>query len=399
LSVLISVDEALQRFLDALPPAPASPPEEVPLADALGRITAAEVRSPQDVPPFDRSAMDGFAVRRADAAAGARLRLVGAVAMGRLAEVTVGAGECAAIPTGGMIPAGADAVVPIEEAERSGDVVQVRVAPAPGANVVARGGDVATGGVVVPAGHRLRPPDLGALAGVGRTRVAVRRRLRVAVLSSGDEIVPADADPAPGRIRDMNGWSLGACLLRDGCEPVAMGIVADEIEAVRRRLAAALAAADAVLVSGGSSVGERDFIPAVLGGLGSPGVVVHGVAAKPGMPTGLAVLGDRVAAALPGNPVSALVMYELLVRPALLRLAGELRPAPSGWTEARMAVAVRAPQKRDFYCTVRLEGGLAQPVEGGSNFLRLLTAADGMVRIGRGETLAAGSDVRVRLFS
>jgi molybdopterin molybdotransferase len=395
---LLTIDEARRRFLAALPPA-APDTEEVDLAAALGRVTAEAVASAADVPPFDRSTVDGWAVRSADARPGARLRLAGEVRMGRPAGVSVAPGTCVAIPTGGMMPAGADAVLMVEDSvEAEPGWIEARAGVAPGRNVVRRGDDVRAGGPLLPAGRRLRPADLGALAGVGRTRVRVFRRPRVGVLSSGDEVVPADRQPAPGQVRDMNAASLQAALARDGCEPLALGIVADAADAVRRELTSALRLCDAVLVSGGSSVGERDHIPAVLDELGRPGLLFHGVAVKPGKPTGAAVVGGKVAVSLPGHPVSALLMYELLVRDALRRLGGEADPPPRAGVAATLAEDVAAPGQRDFYCRVRLDAGRAVPVEGGSALLTTMVRADGLLRVPRGERRAAGERVWVEVL-
>jgi molybdopterin molybdotransferase len=396
--MLPSVEQARERFLEVLPEAPPEV-EDVPLAEAVGRVTAEGVRAGEDVPGFDRSVMDGFAVRAENAVAGARLRLVGSVRMGEPARVAVGPGECAAVPTGGMIPEGADAVVPLEEARVADGQVEVLEAASVGRHLVRRGEDVRRGAVLVPAGRRLRPADVGALAAVGCTVVRVRRRLRVAVVSTGDELVPAASAPGPGQVRDSNGWSLAAALRRDGFVPVPLGIVPDRRELLLRRFTEALAEADVLLVSGGSSVGDRDYIPDVLDAMGTPGVLVRGIAVKPGKPTALAVLGGKVAVALPGHPVSALVIYEVVVRPALLRLAGEARPAPPAFVSATLGAPVSAPRERDFLCRVRLEGDVAMPVEGGSALLTTMVQADGLLFVRRGERRRTGERVEVRLLA
>lgn len=394
----MTVEEAWERFQAALPPG-VDAVEEIALEAALGRVTALAVESGSDVPPFDRSTVDGFALGAADARPGARLRVAGEVRMGRPCGVAVERGSCVAIPTGGMLPTGADAVLMVEDSRvvEPGWIEATREL-APGRNVVRRGDDVRAGAQLLPAGRRLRAADVGVLAGIGQTRVRVFRRPRVAVLSSGDEVVEPGVQPRPGQVRDMNGHALAASLLRDGCQPLACGIVADRREAVAAALRQALADCDAVLVSGGSSVGERDYIPAALDALGRPGLLFHGIAVKPGKPTGVAVVDAKVAVSLPGHPVSALVMYELLVRPALRRLAGESCPAPRPAVAARLTADVAAPPRRDFYCRVALEGDQASPVEGGSALLTTMVRADGLLRVPAGECRRAGETVRVELL-
>jgi molybdopterin molybdotransferase len=390
-----SLEEAQAAFWGALPP-PVAERETVALADALGRVLADDARAPDDVPAFRRATMDGYAVV---AGAGVRHRVVGEVRMGAPAPRAVAPGECLAIPTGGMVPEGADAVVPVEHVRRDGDWIEVAPPPQPGANVVLPGEDVRAGEVVVPAGQRLRPPDLGALAAVGLTELAVLRRPRVAVVSTGDEVVPVAVAPPPGKVRDSNAVSLAACVRRDGGEALPAGIVADEPAEVARRLRQALDGADLLLVSGGSSVGERDFVPRTLAAMGAPGLLVHGVRLKPGKPTALAVLGGKVAAALPGHPVSALVVYELLVRPALRYLGGDAAwRAPAGGVYAELAAPVAAPADRDFFCRVRLAAGRAEPLSGGSSLLSTLVRADGMLRVRQGTRLPAGERVWVDLL-
>jgi molybdopterin molybdotransferase len=389
-----TVEEAQRIFWDALPEPPLRQ-ETVPLQDALGRVLAADQRADADVPSFRRSTMDGFAV---PAGAATRLRVVGEIRMGHPAPAPVRAGECVAIPTGGMLPEGAAAVVPVEHVRRDGEWIEVTQPARAGDNVVDPGEDVRAGEVVVPAGQRLRPADLSALASVGIGRVPVLARPRVAILSTGDELVPLGSAPAPGQVRESNAVGLAACVARDGGAPAPGGIVRDDADEVRLRLRSALEAADLLLVSGGSSVGERDFVPATLAALGQPGMLVHGVALKPGKPTGLFVLDGRVAVALPGHPVSALVVYELFVRPALLRLGGDRGwQAPRAWVEAELAEPVSAPRDREFYCRVRLEGGRAVPLSGGSSLLSTLVHANGLLRVPQGTRHDRGERVRVEL--
>jgi molybdopterin molybdotransferase len=389
-----TVEEAQRIFWSALPQ-PALAREIVPLADALGRVLAEDQRAKADVPAFRRSTMDGFAV---PANAAARLRVVGEVRMGHPAPSPVRAGECVAIPTGGMLPEGAVAVVPIEHVRREGELIEISQPASAGENVVDPGEDVRRGEVVVPAGRRLRPADVSALASVGIERVPALARPRVAILSTGDELVGAGQEPAPGQVRESNAAGLYACVLRDGGAPVPCGIVRDDADEVRLRLRSALESGDLLLVSGGSSVGERDFVPAALAAMGRPGMLLHGVALKPGKPTGFFVLDGRVAVSLPGHPVSALVVYELFVRPALLRLGGDAAwQMPRGFVEAELTEAVSAPRDRDFYCRVRVEGGRAVPMAGGSSLLSSLVHGSGLLRVPQGTRHNSGDRVRVEI--
>lgn len=389
------VEEAQRIFWQALPP-PGAAREDLPLAGALGRVLASDTRAGADVPAFRRSTMDGFAV---PPGAATRLRVTGEVRMGHPAPGEVQAGECVAIPTGGMVPAGADSVVPIEDVRREGDSIQIVRSPRPGANVVEPGEDVRSGAVVVPAGQRLRPADLSALASVGVTRVTVYGQPRVAVLSTGDELVAPGAELRPGEVRESNAVGLCAAVARDGGEPLPRGIVRDDADLVRRALRSALDQADVLLVSGGSSVGERDFVPQTLAAMGQPGLLVHGVALKPGRPTGLFVLDGKAAVALPGHPVSALVVYELFVRRAVLRLGGDAAwQAPAGGVYATLREAVAAPASRDFYCRVHLAGGEAVPLSGGSSLLSTLVHANGLLRVPAGTRDEKGASVWVELL-
>ncbi|MBX5475668.1 MAG: molybdopterin molybdotransferase MoeA, partial [Clostridia bacterium] len=270
-------EEALARLLghpafeEAVAAAAAGEPEEVSLEAALGRVLARDVAAPHDVPPFPRAHMDGFAVRAADCEGASRerpvrLRLASGVAMGRVAE-PLPAGAAAPIPTGGMLPEAADAVVPIEQAEAGEGEVRVFAPVARGQHVTPRGADVRAGERLLPAGRRLRPYDVAALAAVGRLRVPVRRRPRIAILPTGDELVAADREPAPGQIREFNSWGLAAAAARDGAAARVLSPAPDDPDALAEALAQAIHEHDAALIIGGSSVGGRDWTAATIGRL------------------------------------------------------------------------------------------------------------------------------------
>lgn len=402
---LPTVAEARERILRAAGRPPLAT-EEVPLTEALGRVLAKPVYAPEDVPGFHRSTVDGYAVQSRDLRGiepdrPARLRVVGRVLAGHPADVAVEPGQAVAVPTGGMLPPGADCVVMFEHTTREGPWLWVHRFAGPGDNVIARGEDAAAGLALLAPGRRLGPADLGALAGAGVMRVTVTRGPRVALLLTGDEVVPPDRTPGPGQIRDINGVALAASLRQDGAEPLAPAHVPDEPDAFRRALREALAAADLVLISGGSSVGERDLTAQLAEELEPPGVILHGIALKPGKPTLFAMAGRRPVFGLPGNPVSALVVYRLLVRPLLQRWLGlEPQPGPGPRIRARLETALRRPPDREEYVPVALfwRGGEygARPQPRKSGLITALTGAQGLVHLPREcEGLPAGAEVEV----
>ncbi len=406
-TTLLSPAEARARYLAALSPAPLGT-ETVPLDQALDRVLAADLVAGEDLPPFDRSTVDGFAVRATDVEQGgesapARLRLVGEVRMGDATALRLGAGETVRVPTGGMLPAGADAVVIQERTRVLGEVVEVHRPVRPGENMISRGEDVRAGDTVLRAGRRLRPQDLGILAGLGHARVAVRLRPTVAIISSGDEIVPPDRPAGPGQIRDMNTFSLGGLVRHAGGIPVPFPILPDDLATVHGALRRAVEAHDIVLISGGSSVGEHDVVVDAIRALGPPGIVVHGVAIRPGKPTVLAVAGSRPVVGLPGNPVSAMVIFDVFVRPVLAALLSITeRRRPSAQVRARAGRAIAAPTEREDHVRVALEardGDLwAHPLPAKSGLLTSMVRADGIVVIPPGGRIAEGETVEVDLL-
>jgi molybdopterin molybdotransferase len=389
--------------------APAPRVERLATADALGRVLADALASPEDLPAFARSTMDGFAVRAADtygASEGlpAYLAVRGEILMGRAPAAGVAPGEALRIATGGMMPAGADAVVMVEHTQEVDALTIEVVRPvAPGENVIRAGEDVKTGAPLLPRGHVLRPQDLGGLLALGITEVAVAARLQVGIIGSGDEIVPPDRAPGPGQVRDINSYTLAALVRRAGHDPVLFGIAPDIADALERLARDALARCDAVILSAGSSVSTRDMAAQAIDALGKPGVLVHGVSLKPGKPTILAVAGGKPVFGLPGNPVSCMVTFDLFVAPALDALGGaparRARPAIG----ARLTRNVASSAGREDYVPVRLvtrdDGLWADPVFGKSNLIYTLVHADGLVRIGLDKGgLARGEHVDVRVF-
>ncbi len=377
--------------------------EHVPLAAALRRVPAGEVTAPAPLPGFARSTVDGFAVRAADTYGASDglpsyLDLLGAVRMGAEPTVPVRPGGCVAIPTGAVLPAGADAVVMVEyTAETMPGTIEVTRPVAPGGGIVRADEDGAAGGVRVPAGRPLRAPDLGLLAAAGVTTVAVRARPRVAIISTGDEVVPPDtAVLAPGQVRDATASALAGLVADAGGVPVQAGIVADEPGALKNRLAEVLPDSDRVVVSAGSSVGARDETAGAVAAIGD--VWCHGIAIKPGKPTLLAECAGVPLVGLPGNPLSALVVFGQVGVPLVWRLAGCDSPPPEPSTRARLSRDLPSAAGRLDVVQVRLRDGVAEPLFGPSALLSVLTRADGYVIVPEPATgLDAGAEVEVVL--
>ncbi|MBS1848544.1 MAG: molybdopterin molybdotransferase MoeA [Actinobacteria bacterium] len=379
-------------------------PTDVPIAESLGRVLAAEVVAPRDVPPFAASAMDGFALRAEDTIGGsARLSIVGASGAGRPATVAVGPGEAVAIATGGALPVGADSVCPIEAATLAGDTVEVHPVIERGAYVRGVGDDTAAGLVVFTAGSVVGPAHVGVMAGLGVESVSVHPAPRVGVLATGDELVVAPEVPGPGQIHDANRPALLAAVRTAHGIPVDLGIVGDDEAALEAALADAATRCDVVLTSGGVSVGTADHAKAVLTRLAPESVEWLEVRIQPGKPFGFAVLeGSGVPVlCLPGNPVSALVSFELLVRPALARRGGRPGRAPrtevavaaeafGPWDDGKLhVVRVVACGDTDEQLRVCSAGGQ------GSHQLRVTAGANGFALIPHGRAVGVGDPVDV----
>jgi molybdopterin molybdotransferase len=347
---VIPVGEALARVCAA---APVLGAERVPLAAALGRVAAEDVASTRAVPGAANSAMDGYAVRAADLAnAPVRLRIAAVEPAGVVVETPLAPGTAVKLFTGSVIPPGADTVVRIEDAEERDGGVTVHAGHAPGANIRGAGEDIAPGQVVQRAGTVLGPADIGVLASIGRATVVVHQRPRVAILSTGTELVELDEAPGPGQVVNSNAYTLAAACREAGADPVTFPIVRDRPEEVRARLAEALAA-DAVLTSGGVSVGDLDFVKAALDAEGVEQLFWR-VAQKPGKPLAVGRRGRTIVFGLPGNPVSALVCFYLYVRPALRRMQGHARLHLPVVT-AELTAPVRKAKALTEFVRVRLE--------------------------------------------
>ena len=395
-----TVGEALAGFR----PAHRTPVEDVPLAEALHRVPAAGVPAPTPLPGFARSTVDGCAVRAADTYGASEglpsyLDLVGAVAMGRTPEVAVRPGTAVAMPTGGALPDGADAVVMVEfTAETMPGTIEVTRPVAPGGGIVRADEDVAAGAALVLAGRPLRAPDLGLLAAAGVTTVAVHARPRVVILSTGDEVVPPDTPGLrPGQVRDATASALAGLVRDAGGAPALGGIVSDDPGALEKRLRDVLPEADLVVVSAGSSVGARDETAGAVAAIGE--VWCHGLSIKPGKPTLLADCAGVPLVGLPGNPLSALVVFRLVGVPLVWRLAGCEVPPPEPSTRARLARDLPSAAGRLDVVQVAVRDGLAEPIFGPSALLSVLTRADGHLVVPEPATgLDAGTEVEVMLY-
>ena len=392
---------------------------------ALGRVLASDVSAPHPLPEFPRSTVDGYAVRAADTfGAGeslpAYLTLVGEIPMGAPANLTLESAQCALIHTGGMLPDGTDAVVMLEytqqiaqTSEVSKDLgglrlpeIEISRAVAVGENVIQIGEDVRTGQVVLPRGTLIHDAEIGGLMALGIVSVRVARKPRVGLISSGDEVVEPNQPAGPGKVRDINSYTLAALVTRGGGEPVRYGIVQDDFSALQAMARKALKECDAVVITAGSSASTRDMTADVIRTLGAPGVLVHGINTRPGKPTILGAAEGKAVIGLPGNPVSALVNGFLFVVPVIEKLLGAL-PRPRATIMARLTVNLASQAGREDWWPVKLIVNRqseivnydAEPIFGKSNLIFTLAAADGLLRIPPDATgLSAGEVVEVMLM-
>jgi len=381
--------------------------ETVPLAAALRRVPAGPVTAPHPLPGFARSTVDGYAVRAADTYGVSEglpgyLTVTGAVRMGAEPDTAVVPGTAVAMPTGGVIPPGADAVVMVEyTAEAMPGTIEVVRPVAPGEGIVRADEDAAPGAEIVPGGRPLRPQDLGMLAAAGVTSVAVHGKPVVTIFSTGDEVVPpGTAELKPGQVRDATATALAALVADAGGEPAFGGIVPDDPGVLEEALRGALPASDLLVISAGSSVGARDETAIAVARLGPPGIWCHGLAIKPGKPTLLAECGGVPVIGLPGNPRSALVVFRLVGMPVVRLVGGCLAPPPEPSTRARLSRDLASATGRLDIVQVRVDAGVAAPVFGLSALLSVLTEADGYIVIPEEATgLDAGSEVDVILYA
>lgn len=370
--------------------------EKLSLENSLGRILAENIYSPVDLPPFSRSTVDGYAVRAADTAGASAsmptyFEIAGSIEMGETTELKLKSGQAAAIPTGGMLPEGADAVLMIEDTEKIEEkTIESFKALAAGQNLVQQAEDIAQGELLFKKGHKIMARDIGALAGLGITEFKGTARARVSVISTGDELIPAEAEARTGQIRDINSYSLSSYLNKIGAAAKKVGIIEDKFESLKEAVKNELKQ-DLVLISGGSSVGIKDMTIDLLNSLGEPGVLLHGLAIKPGKPTILAIIEDTIVMGLPGHPASAWTVNNVLVSEIVRVLNGEKKAAEIGSQDnkylikAELTRSLVSDKGREEYIPVRIQRKndklLAEPLLGKSSLITNLAYGDAVLKV------------------
>jgi len=383
--------------------------EEITTETALGRVTAEPIFSPYPLPSFSRSAVDGYAVRAQDTFGAsdslpAYLHLMGEIPMGAEPRFTIGPAECCLVHTGGMLPVGSDSVIMLEQTQIVSDYeVEILRSVATNENVLLIGEDVKEGELVIPAGFRLRPAEIGGLMALGLITVHVIKKPIVGIISTGDEIVIPSEQLTPGKVHDINSYSLSALVEDTGALPVRYGIVPDKLETLQSIAEQALQECDLVVITAGSSASSRDLTAEVINRLGKPGVLVHGVNIRPGKPTIMAVCEGKPVIGLPGNPVSAIVIASLFLVPTIKFLLGSIDSKPNPYIEAKLTVNIPSQTGREDWIPVEIiqteEGIFANPLFSKSNLIFSLTRADGLVSIPSASTgLDAGAMVHIYLM-
>lgn len=399
------------RAFDDLRPhiSPVTERQTIPAISALGRVIADEIRSPEDLPAFPKSTMDGFSVRARDTFGAseslpAMLEVVADIPTGTGPHAVLDIGEAAVAYTGGMLAHDANAVVMIERTQPADETsIEVLRPVAPGENVIQPGEDVRAGDILFSPGHTIRAQDIGGLLALGITEVPVLRRPKVAIVSTGDELVPPNVQPPPGKIRDINTYTIAARVAQCGADPVIVGLAPDEYEPQLQAARDGVRTVDALVFSAGSSLSTRDMTADVFNQLGEPGVLLHGISIKPGKPTIVAVADRKPLFGLPGNPVSALVVFDLLVAPTIHLLSGASDPPAASAVDAILTADIPSESGREDYIPVTLSdsNGIlsATPVFGKSNLIYTLINSDGLIQVpAHSGGLYAGEEVSVRLY-
>ena len=406
---LLTFEEAKKTIDDNFKPAQIGD-EDVALLEAYNRVLKTDVVSNLDIPPFNRSTVDGYAVKAedtfgADENQPVTLNLSGMINVGEQPKIVLGKGEAVEIVTGAPLPEGADAVIMLEDTERANEQLQFFVPATSGMNVMKKGSDIKNGEIVLHAGQVLGASEIGVLAALGLTKARCSKPPIVAVLSTGGEVTEPGKPLPMGKIYDINAFSLSTAIIESGAKPVYYGVVPDDKAALTKALTSALTSADVVITSGGVSVGPRDYTPQIVDSLGKPGMVVYGIAVKPGKPTSVAFAKNKPIFSLPGHPTAALLMFYLLARPIIQRLSGR---APSDIRSIRAYAGARmfsAKGRRTFVMVqlvldtekMRL---VAEPVEGGaSGAITTLAEADGFVEVSENQQFVdKDEEVLVKLF-
>jgi putative molybdopterin biosynthesis protein len=405
---LLSFDEAKEVIEGQLKAKPLGV-EEIPLLESSNRVLAENITANLDIPPFNRSAVDGYAVRAEDTFGAEEnrpvlLKVSGTVNIGELPETTVTKGQAAEIVTGAPIPEGADAVVMIEHTSRKGDEVTVFGAAGRDENIMKAGADIKKGETILRKGQLLGSREIGVLAALGKAKARVYAVPRIAVLSTGPEITEPGMKLPPGKIYDINAYSLSTAVLESGGRPVYLGVFPDNLDELRTALRRALVSSDMVVTSGGVSVGPKDIVPKTLSMLGEPGIILSGIAIKPGKPTTVASVAGKLVFSLPGHPTSALLTFQLFVRPLIQVMSGRKAEKP---IEVKAFASMRMfPAKgRRTFIMVKLrqekpKGLIAEPIPTAlSGAITTLAKADGFVEIAEDvQFIDAGEPVTVQLF-
>ncbi len=385
--------------------------EKTPMEASLHRVLAEDIISPVNLPEFPRSIVDGFALKAKDTYGSSEknaglVRVVGEIRMGQLSDVEVRDGEAVKVATGGMVPKGADAVEMVEYTERVDDqTIHVFKTLSPLENVIQKGEDIQAGERLLQRGRRIRPQDMGLLAGIGRREVPVFLRPRVGIISSGDEIIPIEEPAHPGQIRDINRYTISSMAAETGAIPIFLGIVQDRFDAIKEKLEQGFEESDMVVITGGSSVGTLDLTIDVLQSFAGSELIAHGVSVRPGKPTLIADIDGKPFVGLPGHPVSAMVVFHLFGRPILNILSGlsQEEALRQRKTRARATRNIPSVAGREDYVRVSLqekEGTLwAHPLFGKSGAIAHLVQADGLLKIGiHEEGLDEGEEAEVVLL-
>jgi len=408
-SKLLNIDDVLEKFF-SYGVVHRIQAEEVPIVSSVGRVLASNLVTNIDLPPYDRSAVDGFALKAEDTLRSSEsnpvsLKIVDTVEIGTTPKVPIRRLEAVRISTGAPRPVGADAVVMIEHAEQKKDQVKIFNPISAWKNMIKKGEDVKVGDLLLEEGSDIMPQDVGMLSALSLSSIKVVRKPRVAVLSVGDELLKESSEQAYGKTVDINRPAIISSLLQDGCEPLDLGIVGDDFGIVEAKVTGALGKNDMLLVGGGTSVGSKDIVPDVLDSLGEPGIVAHGLAIRPGKPAGLAILNKKPVVLLPGYPVAALITYSIIARPIILRLLGNENIRNNGdIVNARLTRTIdSSPGIREFVrVTIRAKssGFSAEPVTAsGASILSSMVRSNGIFVVPENtESIRQNELVEVRLI-
>ena len=405
---LLSVEDALEKLQEHYVPKPLGS-EAITVDKSIGRVLSEDIVSTVDVPGFDGATMDGFAVIAEDTFSAqedkpVKLKIIGRVEAGDKPQIEVRRGEAVEIATGAPMPKGADAVVMVEQTDQKHDVVSIFKAVAPGENVMGAGTDIMAGEVVLRSGQEITPREIGLLAALGKSRINAYRKPKVAVISTGNELITAGQVLDYGKIYDVNSNTLAGAILESGCEPIPLGICSDDPGEMKKKIQQALLIADVIVTSGSTSAGAGDMLYRIIGDFGGPGIVVHGLSVKPGKPLIVAVVEGKPLFGLPGYPTSALMMFNLIVKPNISKMAGRAAEIAS-WLEGKVASKIFSAKGRREFLPVHVvkdEMGqhLVYPVISGSGAITSLALADGFIDIPQNqEFVEEGETVHVELFS